>query len=47
MTTSTDARVALRHDVFAPNEELVLAGSLAGYGGLTREGKRGGLSNRT
>ena len=37
MTSSTDTRVALRHDVLAPNEELALAGFLAGYSGLTRE----------
>ena len=37
MTSSTDTRVALRHDVFAPREELALAGFLAGYSGLTRE----------
>jgi integrase/recombinase XerD len=37
MTASTDTRVALRHDVFAPNEEVALAGFLAGYSGLTRE----------
>jgi Phage integrase, N-terminal SAM-like domain len=37
MPTTTDSRVALRHDVFAPNEELALAGFLAGYSGLTRE----------
>ena len=37
MTSSTDTRIALRRDVFAPNEELALAGFLAGYAGLTRE----------
>jgi integrase/recombinase XerD len=37
MTSSTDSRVALRDDVFAPNEELALAGFLAGYSGLTRD----------
>ena len=37
MTTSTDTRVALHHKVFAPNEELALAGFVAGYSGLTRE----------
>ena len=34
---STDTRVELRHDVFAPSEERVVAGFLAGYGGLTRD----------
>jgi integrase/recombinase XerD len=37
MTSSTDTRVALRPEVFAPQEELALAGFLAGYSGLTRE----------
>ena len=37
MTSSTDTRVALRDDVFARQEELALAGFLAGYSGLTRE----------
>ena len=37
MTTSTATRVALRHEVFAPKEEVALAGFLAGYSGLTRE----------
>ena len=37
MTSSTDTGVALRDDVFARQEELTLAGFLAGYSGLTRE----------
>ena len=37
MTSSTDTRVALRHEVFEPNEELAFAGFLAGHGGLTRQ----------
>jgi integrase/recombinase XerD len=37
MTSSTDTRVARRSEVFARQEELALAGFLAGYSGLTRE----------
>jgi hypothetical protein len=39
MTSSTygTREVALRPELFSSQEELALAGFLAGYGGLTRE----------
>jgi hypothetical protein len=34
---STSTTVATRYDLFSTNEQLALAGFLAGYGGLTRD----------